>query len=99
MELTTALPSELTINEGESLTLKVEVSKPNQKVTWYKKDLEIIPEVEKQFKSSSEDKTHYLTIEQATLEDEGEFAVEVGKLSSFTKLNVTREYIYEFKFE
>ena len=81
----------MVVEEGGVLKLRIELNKANQEVTWFKKDLEIIPKVDKRFRCGSKGVEHTLEMEGCSLEDAGEIAVEVANLSSVTKLSVTSE--------
>ena len=66
--------------EGDTVTLEAEVSKPSIKGEWYKDDREIAPD--EKFEIKVEDTLQSLTIHDLTLEDEGEYTIEVPGDSS-----------------
>ena len=87
--MVTPLQTPITVKEGESILLKATVSKPDVPATWFKNDLEILPQVDKHYEVKVEGKEHTLLIKEATLKDAGEFALELGPVSSTSVVNVT----------
>ena len=66
--------------EGETVTLAAEVSKPKVQADWYKDDQGIEPD--EKFEIKVDDTVQSLTIKDLTLEDEGEYTIEVPGDSS-----------------
>ncbi|KAK3082923.1 hypothetical protein FSP39_009100 [Pinctada imbricata] len=75
-----------TITEKQPVTLECELSKPNQKVVWKKDSKELRLRDDMTF---IVDKGHHkLVINNAELDDEGEYSVEVDGISTTAKLTV-----------
>ena len=74
--------------EGEDVTLGCEVSKPDAEGTWYKDEIELLPDMDDKYDVTVKDTTHELTIHEVTPQDEGEYALEVGDETSTTVLMV-----------
>lgn len=77
--------------EEETIELKVEVTKPNQKVKWIRNGRTVNPNEERfanRYVILSNDCTHTLQIKNLNLKDAGEFVVNVEQLSSTCKLTV-----------
>ncbi len=82
------LEHDYTALEGDTVTLDAEVSKPDLEGIWYKDEIEILPDVDEKFEITAEGNVHELTVHQVALEDEGEYTVQVGPVSSTSTLLV-----------
>ena len=78
----------MSIAEGLTVSLEAEVSKPNVQGTWFKDDLEILPEVDKRYGVAVEGTIHGLTVFDVAPEDSGEYTLEIGEESTTTALSV-----------
>ena len=76
-----------TVKEKESVTLECEVSKPNQKVLFFKNGQEIKID-KKHFKQTSKGTVHKLTISDSVLDDAGEYSAKIGDQATECKLTV-----------
>lgn len=77
---------ETTTTEGDTVTLTCELSKPAPESAWFKDDLEVLPD--DHYKVTTEGKALGLTIHEVGPEDEAEYTVEIGELSSTALLHV-----------
>ena len=87
---------QVTVTEGGKIVLEAEASKANATGTWFKDDLEILPQVDKKYNVSVKECSHTLTINEAALEDAGEFTLEVGE-DSTTVLLVVEGLLFQLK--
>lgn len=78
--------------EGDTVTLEAEISKPNVIGAWFKDEGEIAPD--EKFDIKVQDTIQSLTIKDLTLEDEGEYTVEVPGDSSTAMLWVEGKFIH-----
>ena len=76
-----------TVKEKESVTLECEVSKPNQKVVFYKNGQEIKID-KKHFKQISKGTVHKLTVSESVVDDAGEYSAKIGDQTTECKLTV-----------
>ena len=75
-----------TVDEGDSVTLECETSKPGQKVKWLKNGKEI--KSDKKRKITSDKASHKLTIPKCDTDDAAEYTVQIGDVSTTGKLAV-----------
>ena len=73
----------------EKATFECELNKENVKVIWKKNGKEL--KSEKNVKIVADKKSHQLIIEDATLEDAGEYSCSIGDVSTSAKLAVEGE--------
>ncbi|KAK3083483.1 hypothetical protein FSP39_023775 [Pinctada imbricata] len=83
--------SDLEVKEGETIQLECTVSKNNQSATWLK-DKKALP-VDNRIQVTSQDTRHTLTIKSAMLDDEAEYVVKIGDISSTAAVFVEEEKI------
>ena len=76
-----------TVAEKDSVTFECEVSKPNQKVVFYKNGQEIKID-KKHFKQTSKGTAHKLTISDSVLDDAGDYSAKLGDQTTECKLTV-----------
>lgn len=84
VKITVPLQPEISVKDGGQLVLKAEVSKPNVPGTWFKDDLEILPDVDKKYDIGVDGTVHSLTIHQVSPDDRGEYTLEIGEDSTTT---------------
>lgn len=77
--------SDQKVDEGDSVTMAIQASKPNAASQWFKDDSPINNE---RYETTVAETTHSLTIRDAALDDQGEFTVEVGVDASTANLTV-----------
>ncbi len=75
--------------EEQGVTLECELSKPDQKVKWFKNGKEIKPDRKRGIVPKVEGTKHTLTIPKSLSEDTAEYAVKLGDKE--TKGNLTVE--------
>ena len=66
------------------------LTKPGQKISWYKDDVPIKPQKEK-YEISSEDKSYTLLIPKSSVEDTAVYKAKVGKQESTCQIVVYGE--------
>ena len=74
------------IKESETVTLECQLSKPDQKITWYRNGKEIIPSGH--ITISSDGLTHSLSINKSLLEDSAEYSAKCGDQATSARLTV-----------
>ena len=79
---------DVTIPEEDSVTLECELSKPDQKVKWFKDGKEIKPDRKRGIAPKVESTKHSLTIPKALTEDMAEYSVKCGDEETKGKLTV-----------
>lgn len=84
VKITVPLQPAVSVKDGGQLVLKAEVSKPNVLGTWFKDDLEILPDVDKKYDIGVDGTVHSLTIHQVSPDDGGEYTLEIGEDSTTT---------------
>lgn len=88
MQITVPLKDHATAVEGDTVTLECEVSKPDTEGTWFKDEIEILPDVDDKYDVAVKDTVHELTIHEVAPLDEGDYTVQVGEETSSTVLTV-----------
>ena len=78
--------TETTVVEGETATFECETSKPDVEASWFKDDLELLPD--DHYDMVVEGVKQALVIQEAGPEDEAEYTIEVGDDSSTALLHV-----------
>ena len=85
--MTFTLPlKDTVIKESETVTLECQLSKPDQKVTWYRNGKAITPD--EHIAISADGVMHTLTINNSVLEDGAEYSVKCGDQTTSAKLTV-----------
>ena len=72
---------------GETVTLTTDISKPGMEVTWLKNN-QPLSLARGRFQTINQDCTYKLIIQDVTIDDNGEYTVEVGELQSTAELTV-----------
>ena len=81
--------TDVTIPEEESVTLECELSKPDQKVKWFKNGKEIKPDRKRGISPPKVEGTkHRLTIPKTLKDDTAEYTVKIGDEETKGKLTV-----------
>ena len=80
--------------EEDSVTLACRLSKPNQKVTWFKDDLEL-SQTDARYEVERSACNYTLTLPQASIDDTGMYKVKVGELESSATVIVYGEGMRE----
>ena len=88
------LQPEVVTAEGETLLLSAEVSKPNVHGTWFRDDIEILPEVDKKYTVGVSETIHTLQIHDINIVDQGEYTLEIGEESTTSVLKVKGQISY-----
>ena len=78
------LKEKTAVKGDEKVTLECVASEENVESTWFRDDFEILPD--DKYKLRAEGAKHELTIHDVTLEDEGEYTVEIGEDASSAML-------------
>ena len=78
----------ITITEDESVTLECELSKPDQKVKWFKNGKEIKPDKKRGILSKTDGRKHSLIIPKTEMGDAAEYSVKCGEEETEAKLIV-----------
>ena len=79
---------DVTLPEEQSATLECELSKPNQKVKWFKNGKEIKPDKKRGIQPKVEGIKHSLTIPNTEKDDTAEYSVKCGDQETKGKLTV-----------
>ena len=79
---------DITVPEEQSVTLECELSKPDQKVKWYKNGKEIKPDRKRGIQPKVEGTKHSLTIPKTEKDDTAEYSVKIGGEETKGKLTV-----------
>ena len=79
---------DITVPEEESVTLECELSKPDQKLKWFKNGKEIKPDKKRGIIPKVEGSKHTWTIPKALTEDTAEYSVKCGDEETKGKLTV-----------
>ena len=79
---------DVTVPEEESVTLECELSKPDQKVKWFKNGKEIKPDRKRGISPKVEGTKHTLTIPKTLKDDTAEYTVKIGDEETKGKLTV-----------
>ena len=79
---------DVTVPEEESVILECELSKPDQKVKWFKNGKEIKPEKKRGIQPKVEGTKHSLIIPETVLDDTAEYTVKCGEQETKGKLTV-----------
>ncbi len=77
-----------TVQEEQSVTLECEVSKPGQKVKWFKDGKEIKPDKKRGILPKVDGTKHILTIPKSVVEDSAVYSVKIGDQETKGKLTV-----------
>ena len=77
------------VKVDKSVTLSCELSKPNQKVKWFKNGKEIKPDKKRGITIAVDGTKHTLTIPKSVAEDSAEYTVKLGDQQTMGKLTVT----------
>ena len=72
---------------GETVTLSTDISKPGMEVTWLKNN-QPLSLAGGRFQTVNQDCIYKLIIQDVTIDDNGEYTVEVGELQSTAQLTV-----------
>ena len=72
---------------GETVTLSTDIFKPGMEVTWLKNN-QPLSLTGGRFQTVNQDCTYKLIIPDVTIDDNGEYIVEVGQLQSTAQLTV-----------
>ena len=84
----TAPLKDIAITEEESVTLECELSKPDQKVKWFKDGKEIKPDRKRGISSKTDGRKHSLIIPKTEMDDAAQYSVRCGDEESKGKLSV-----------
>ncbi len=79
---------DMTVPTDQVVILECELSKPNQKVKWFKDGKEIKPDRKRGIEPKVEGKKHILKIPTAVTEDTAEYTVKFKELETKGKLTV-----------
>ena len=79
---------DVTVPEEESVTLECELSKPDQKVKWFKNGKEMKPDRKRGISPKVEGTKHTLTIPKTLKDDTAEYSVKIGEEETKGKLTV-----------
>ncbi len=79
---------DVTVKEEETVTLRCELSKPNQKVKWFKNGKEIKPDKKRGIEPKVDVTKHILTIPKSILDDTAEYSVKIGDQETKGKVTV-----------
>ena len=94
--------------KNEGVTLTCEVTKPGQKVRWFKNGKPLKTDAKKGIKITSKDNSHILSIAKCSKDDAGEYTAQVGsetttgnlfvdgKLTASWKCRIEQEALYLF---
>ena len=77
-----------TVPEEQSVTLECELSKPDQKVKWFKNGKEIKPDKKRGIQPKVKGTKHSLTIPKTQRDDAAEYTVKIGDEETKAKLTV-----------
>ena len=84
---------DVTVSEEESVTLECELSKPDQKVKWFKDGKEIKPDRKRGISPKVEGTKHTLTIPKTLKDDTAEYTVKMGDEETKGKLTVEGKFV------
>ena len=84
----TAPLKDITVPEEESVTLECELSKPDQKVKWFKDGKEIKPDRKRGILSKTDGRKHSLIIPKTETDDTAQYSVKCGEEETKAKLTV-----------
>ncbi len=79
---------DVTVKEEETVTLQCELSKPNQKVKWFKNGKELKPDKKRGIEPKVDGMKHTLTIPKSILDDTAEYSVRIGDQETKGKVTV-----------
>lgn len=75
----TAPLKDITVAQGQNVTLTCETSTPGSQVTWCKDGIEIKDTESGKYETECADEKHYLKIKDAEMEDGGKYTAYVGE--------------------
>ena len=84
---------DITVPEEQSVTLECELSKPDQKVKWFKDGKEIKPDKKRGIVLKVDGSKHTLTIPKTLKDDTTEYSVKCGDQETKGKLSVEGENV------
>ena len=90
---------DITVPEEESVTLECELSKPDQKVKWFKDGKEIKPDRKRGIVPKVEGTKHSLTIPKTLKDDTAEYSVKCGDEETKGKLTVEGKHVIPISYQ
>ena len=84
----TAPLKDITVSEEESVTFECELSKPDQKVKWFKNGKEIKPDRKRGISTKIDGQKHSLIIPKTEMDDAAQYSVKYGEEETKGKLLV-----------
>ena len=91
---------DVTIPEDQSVTLECELSKPDQKVKWFKDGKEIKADRKRNIVPKVDGSKHSLTIPKSLIDDTAEYSVKCGDEETKGKIRVegrTKKKFFPFR--
>ena len=85
---------DVTVPEEESVTLECELSKPDQKVKWFKNGKEIKPDKKRGIIPKVEGNKHSLHIPKSLTDDTADYSLKFDDQETKAKLTVEGWYIF-----
>ncbi len=80
--------TDVTVKEEETVTLQCELSKPNQKVKWFKNGKEIKPDKKRGIEPKVDGVKHILNIPKSLVDDTAEYTVKIADQETKGKVTV-----------